>query len=239
MNNRDNVSVDWILKELNLSDLPVPQAMSILLSYVKDEQLALYFSASLCGTDTSNGYEVIEHDPDRVDFLIANGESVDHDGVLRLLDGNWWHQGPEQHLDVIKYQAGNEDFYPTEDTGMYLVPVKLPLLSFYGIRADVEKFKSKVVAPVTTTKKIKARRQPEERGAEKALALLARENAENISSYRKGDNKVNTAAFHRHILKLADEMGVEHGYLESIEDKINRALNHYELKEIPPDRIKS
>lgn len=243
MDTQEIVSIEWVLKELSLSDAPMPQAMSILLSYIEENYISIYFSASLQGTDASHGYEVIENGPDDVTFLIANAESVETDGTMRLLEGNYFNSGDGDFIDVIKYQFNGEDFFPTEVSGMFLEPVKLPFMSFHSPRTEVLDCKTKLDVKQSTGSKLKSKPLKGDVGAIKALALLAREKAEASRKFRT-DQKVNASAFKKHILELANkiidsETHDPEGYLKSLDDTVNKALKQYEIKEIPPDRIKN
>jgi hypothetical protein len=70
----------------------------------------------------------------------------------------------------------------------------------------------------------------------KALALLAREMADNKGGRFKSANKVNAKGFKDHILELAEHYEISDGYLKGLDDKLNQALNDLELKEIPPSK---
>jgi hypothetical protein len=242
VNSRDIVSIEWVLNELSLSDMPLPQAISILLSYVSNNRLPLYFNGSLLGTDATNGYEVIENGPDDVTFLIANGESYWHDGTLRLLGGNHFYRDSQHFIDVIKYQFNDEDFYSTEETGMFLVPAILPFLSFHCLRNEVLDSKSNLTSTQTTRSALNSKPFKGDVGALKALALLAREKAETSPKFRTGQ-KVNASEFKKHILNLANEIidretHDPEGLLKSLDDKIKKVLKQYEINEIPSGRIK-
>ena len=73
-------------------------------------------------------------------------------------------------------------------------------------------------------------------GSTKALALMAREMADNKGGRFKSANKVNAKGFKDHILELAEQYEISDGYLKSLDDKLNQALNDLELKEIPPSK---
>lgn len=72
-------------------------------------------------------------------------------------------------------------------------------------------------------------------GKVKALALLARELAENKPYSFIIGNKVNATAIKDHIIHLAKKNDVSIGYLKSLDDVLNFALKELDLNEIPPN----
>jgi hypothetical protein len=73
-------------------------------------------------------------------------------------------------------------------------------------------------------------------GKTKALALLARELAQDGPAKFRTGNKVNATAVKDHIISLAKSYEVSTGFLNSLDDVLNRALNDLDLKEIPSNQ---
>ena len=70
----------------------------------------------------------------------------------------------------------------------------------------------------------------------KALALLARDIADNGSAKYKSGNKVNASAFQEHILSLAEKYGTETVNLKSLGDKVKKALREHGLNDTTPKK---
>ncbi len=122
------------------------------------------------------------------------------------------------------------------------VSLELPIGDFYLDRDDFAAFKNRLNKPPSNS------RESDDHvdGPMKALALLARELAENSAKFRTG-NKVNSRAVKDHLLELAtmhhnggnaysaggntDSNPLSAG-LKSIDDKLNKALDVLVLKEI-------
>jgi hypothetical protein len=71
-----------------------------------------------------------------------------------------------------------------------------------------------------------------DQGLLKALALLAREMADNGGEKFKTGDQVNASAFKNHIISLADKHSVTTGQLKSLGDKVKKALNEHDLNDI-------
>ncbi len=75
-----NVSIERIIDQLQLESMPKPQALEILLQYVSEKDLRIYFIESLTGTDADEVYKPIYDNKGEVtDILIANGYSEIHE----------------------------------------------------------------------------------------------------------------------------------------------------------------
>ena len=228
-----NVSIEWVIDQLQLESMPKPQALEILLQYVSEKDLPIYFNESFTGTDANEAYELIyDNEGEVTDILIANGYSEIHEDKKQLIDAGLSFDGGHCAFHINKYLFNDRYYYPTEETGMYLKTVALGLDSFYCINDEVAKFKKTLGLPSDEKSVIKKNATIGEPGVRKALALLAREKAEN-TAYQKG-NSVNAKMFKDHILKLAIKYNISDGQLKSLDDKINETLKQLELKELPP-----
>jgi len=68
-------------------------------------------------------------------------------------------------------------------------------------------------------------------GVTKALALIAIEMANTKGGKFKSGDKVNASSFKDFVIQLAKNYGISQGYLSSLDDKLNKALNALDLKD--------
>jgi hypothetical protein len=238
MKNDNTVNISWVIKTLNLSEMPKAQALRILASYVCDGDLDMFVDENITGTDAV--YEVEEYEEVDGNFaggLIGNGFSYHHIGKKVVTGVDTYYANGIFGFIVNAYYFEEKRFYPTDVEGVWLRQKRIDEKLVYFDRAEVSLFASKLgVLPSSAPSKICAT----EPGVKKALALLAREKADlNPQSKFRKANSVNASGFRDHILTLAEKYleGEEpsrrdHG-LNSLDDKINEVLMKLDIKEIP------
>lgn len=227
MNESDLVSVDWVVIKLGLFDLPKKRAYEIIADYVTNGSFEMYFDESIVGTDATVDVEMVFDENERLTGgLIGNGYSTEQLGTKIATGVDAYHSEGQFKFAVNDYYFNEERFYPTDSEGIWHRQklVDVDLVSFDKDQVDL-------LGSSNNFGKSKA-----DHGLLKALALLAREMADKRGAKYKTGNKVNASGFKEHVLSLAKEYKVSVGLLNSLDDKVNQALNNFELKEIPPDK---
>ena len=227
MDKREHASIVWAVSKLGLSDLPKQHAYEIIANYVTNGCFEMYFDEPIVGTDATSDVEMVfEEHATAVGGLIGNGCSYDHHGTKTATGVNVAHSGGQFKFAVNDYHFQDERFYPTDSEGVWhrqkLVNVDL----VHFDRGQIDSFCS-----ANNFSQGKA-----DLGLLKALALLAREMADNGGVKFKTGNQVNASAFKNHILSLAERYDVKAGYLSSLDDKVKAALKHHELNGTFPDK---
>jgi hypothetical protein len=238
MKNDDNVNISWVIKTLNLSEMPNAQALRILASYVCDGNLDMFVDENIRGTDAV--YEVEEYEEVDGNFaggLIGNGFSYHHIGQKIVTGVDTYYANGIFGFIVNAYYFEDKRFYPTDVEGVWLRPKNIDEKLVYFDRAKVSLYASKLDVLPSSAPSKKCATEP---GVKKALALLALEKADlNPQSKFRKANSVNASGFRDHILTLADKyLHAEkpnsrvHG-LKSLDDKINEVLTMLDITEIP------
>ena len=226
------VSVDWVVNKLGLTDLPKKHLYQIIANYVTDGCFEMYFDEPVIGTDATEDVGMVcDGNGQLAGWSIENGYSIEHSGRKIAAGVDVDHSDGTFKFAVNDYYFHGERFYPTDSKGDWHRPkfVDVDLVSF-----DKNQINSFI--PSKNFSKAKG-----EQGLLKALALLAREMAENKGGKFKIKDKVNAKGFKDHILTLAKKYDISPGYLQSLNDKVNQALKDLELKglelkEIPPNK---
>jgi hypothetical protein len=236
----DTVNINWVIKTLNLSEMPKAQALRILASYVCDGDLDMFVDENITGTDAV--YEVEEYEEVDGNFaggLIGNGFSYHHIGQKIVTGVDTYYANGIFGFIVNAYYFEDKRFYPTDVEGVWLRPKNIDEKLVYFDRAKVSLYASKLDVLPSSAPSKKCATEP---GVKKALALLAREKAdlypEPQFKFRMA-NSVNASGFRDHILTLAQKYledeepsSRDHG-LNSLDDKISEVLIKWDIKEIP------
>jgi hypothetical protein len=234
----DTVNTNWVIKTLNLSEMPKAQALRILASYVCDGNLDMFVDENIRGTDAV--YEVEEYEEVDGNFaggLIGNGFSYHHIGQKIVTGVDTYYANGIFGFTVNAYYFEDKMFYPTDLEGVWLRQKNIDEKLVYFNRAKVSLYASKLDVLPSSAPSKKCATEP---GVKKALALLALEKADlNPQSKFRKANSVNASGFRDHILTLADKyLHAEepnsrvHG-LKSLDDKINEVLTMLDITEIP------
>lgn len=226
MNESDLVSVDWVVTKLGLFDLPKKRAYEIIADYVTNGSFEMYFDESIVGTDATVDVEMVFDENERLTGgLIGNGYSTEQLGTKIATGVDAYHSEGQFKFAVNDYYFNEERFYPTDSEGIWhrqkLVDVDL---------ASFDKGQVDSLGSSNNFGKGKA-----DQGLLKALALLAREMADNSDGFKTG-NKVNANAFKDHVLFLAEHYEISDGYLRSLGDKVKKVLKDLDLNDTPPDK---
>lgn len=217
--NKDNfVSTDWVLKKLGFDEMPIKLAFESIVDLVSNNEINLYFEKFTIGTDAK--YEIeMQYQADGV-FLgpfIGNGYSYPHYDMklATALCVSDRHNTPPKFA-IQQYSIDDKLFYVTDNEGIWNCDKSLNAEEAYFDKKQIESLSKNRVKSID--------------GKTKALALLAREMAENGSPKFRTGNKVNATAIKDHILFLAKKYDVPDGYLKSLDDVLNQALNELDLK---------
>jgi hypothetical protein len=226
VNENDLVSVEWVVNKLGLSALPKKRAYEIIADYVTNGSFEMYFDELVVGTDAIEDVGMVcDGNGQFVGWSIENGYSSEHDGIKVAGGVNADHSGDRFNFAINDYYFNEERFYPTDSEGIWhrqkLVDVDL---------ASFDKGQVDSLGSSNNFGKGKA-----DQGLLKALALLAREMADNSDGFKTG-NKVNANAFKDHVLFLAEHYEISDGYLRSLGDKVKKVLKDLDLNDTPPDK---
>ena len=219
-------SIAWVVSKLRLSDLPKKHAYEFIADNVTNGCFEMYFDEPVIGTDATDDVGMVcDGKGQLVGWSIENGFSFEHLGRKVAAGSDVDHSDGQFKFVVNDYYFNDERFYPSDSEGVWHrpIPIDVDLVSFD---------KSQVNSFVSSNNF----NQPKnEQGILKALALLARDLAENNGAKFKTGNKVNALAFKKHILSLANKYEISDGYLKSLNDKVNQALKDLDLNDIPPN----
>jgi hypothetical protein len=223
MDKKEQVSIVSTVSKLGLSDLPKQHAYEIIANYVTSGCFEMYFDEPIVGTNATADVEMVfEGNETAVGGLIANGYSYEHDGTKTATGVDTAHSRGLFTFVVNDYYFQDERFYPTDSEGIWhrqkLVNVDL----VHFDRSQIDSFCS-----VKNFSKGKA-----DQGLLKALALLAREMADNGGAKFKTGSQVNASAFKNHIISLAKKHSVTTSQLKSLDDKVKTALKEHDLNDL-------
>ena len=223
MDKKEQVSIVSTVSKLGLSDLPKQHAYEIIANYVTSGCFEMYFDEPIVGTNATADVEMVfEGHETAVGGLIGNGYSYEHDGTKTATGVDTAHSRGLFTFVVNDYWFQDERFYPTDSEGIWhrQKPVNVDLVHFD--RSQIDSFCS-----VKNFSKGKA-----DQGLLKALALLAREMADNSGEKFKTGDQVNASAFKNHIISLAENYDVTTSQLKSLDDKVKTALKEHDLNDL-------
>jgi hypothetical protein len=224
MNNSDNeslVSVDYVIKKLGLQDSPEQIALEKICELVSNDNIDLYFNEPTYGTDCTHEIELqFDDDGTPMGALIGNGYSFHHNDqrLKQSLSLCLSSISPSPSFAVQQYLYDDKKYYVTDNEGTWAQDKHLKPQNVFFNKEQVNsiaKNNSNKIDSVT-----------------KALALIARDIAETKGGKFKSGNKVNAKSFKDHVIELANKYEISDSYLSSLDDKLNKALNALDLKEI-------
>jgi hypothetical protein len=253
------VSIERAIIELSLSDMSLIGALRTIQLYAEYDGLNIYFDETVIGsksdtpigeqftysTGTANDgteYKITDFDymacvgsNDLIE-LGANKKLVISYQILEI-------NGEYQFSVSLLSQDGVDYFIPSQDQ-ISTIALELPIEDFYFDRDEFLAFNNRLQTP-----SLKNQQDDNKVSAPmKALALLARDLAENSQKFKNGNN-VNASAVKKHLLALAESHhqqgnaystgGANNGNrlsigLKSIDDSLNKALDDLDLKIILP-----
>lgn len=239
-----NVDLELAISELGMDDMPVIRALKTLLMYSSDYGLNIYFDDSVIGIDSSIMIGENFHGDDDfgnrelIDIRVAaSDQMVIVDGPKCVVNAHAYFDGDasSHHIAIFRFSQNDVDYFIPDDSGAKLVDISLDQNCLYFDKDELLNFKEEMDRDNRSKPKLKPSKQTDNisSGALKALVLLAREKAIQSSKFRSA-NKVNALAFKNHIVDLANTTeGISDHGLKSLNDKLNKALDKYDLQEIP------
>ena len=245
------VHLDLAIKELNLDKMPITRAINTLLLYAWHDDLPIYFNECAQGIDSSIPFgEVFNNDVDvAVDFEVADQKDIKIIHGAKVI-GNAFVSIDKSiaYVVVNNFSYNKENYNMIDDSGTQASNLSIKYTELYLKREELLNFKESFSNGGKTNKLTPTPQKSQTiTGEVKALALLAREKALSSEAYKTGD-KVSASAFKNHIIKLAEKHYKEEkdskdlksllSGLRSLDDKINKALNNLDLKQIIPNQDK-
>lgn len=215
------VSVDYVIKKLGFQDTAYKIALQKICEFISNEGIDLYFNEPTHGTDCKQDIEMLfDNDGNSMGALIGNGYSYLHNDkpLKKSLSLYLSSISPNPCFAIQQYLYNDNKFYVTDNEGTWAREKHLkPENAFFDKEQikSIAKYNSNNIDGVT-----------------KALALIARDMAETKGGKFKSGNKVNASSFKNFVIQLAKNYDIPQGYLSSLDDKLNKALNELDLKEI-------
>jgi len=244
------VHLDLAIEELNLDNMPIISAIRTLLLYARDDDLPIYFNEEAQGIDINIPFgEIIDENGVSIDFEVADQDDIKNISGSKIISNAFVSINESPPYVVINSFSHNKINYNIiNDSGSQASDLSIEYTELYLKREELLNFKEGFSNGRRIRKPSPAPQNSQKiTGEAKALALLAREKALSNPAYKSG-NKVNASAFKDHIIKLAEqhykkELNPENfkpllSGLGSVDDKINKALKHYDLKQISPNQDK-
>ena len=230
------VYLDSAIYVLEIADMPRTSALKTILLYHQYDNLPLYSDS--CKSIISAEESDIEFIEDNEGFLCtivdkSNEIHISTDNI-RLSDALLVDSPDGRHsIHFSKFSHNGATCFSLSDDNQTIAFTSISTDNVYCDRDELKAFISHLSAssqPPTTPQK--ASRGREEENLLKALALLARDYADNNTSFRKG-SKVSALAIKDLIVTLANQYHVKTYGLNSIDDKLNSVLDDLGLKNIP------
>jgi len=232
--NNDKISIEAVVNKLGQKDSPRSMSMQFV-SFLaqKDDGLRIYYDADILGTEALSDLEPIftrpanNEEPELDKLLIGNGTSAVMAGTKRLSQVFFPKIDGDYVLAINRFSIDGVEYYSCEETGMFLRHEYISLDDAYCLSKEVDEVCNRIDTRGLPPSNKLTRTEP---GLRKAVALLAREKADESQTFRIG-RKVNARALKNHILTLAKEHFLNDAYLKSIDDKLNEILDEFDLKE--------
>ncbi len=215
------------IEELGLTRMSAAGALHTLYLYFQYDGLPLYFDDTVIGTEADHELEPTSNS----ELLIANGTSEECSyGKKRVLEAFHTNSSDRYFLTVSRFQYKDAAYYPCDKAGMILNPFPLDTSGIYFDRQELANFRKRLGEGFIENKPNSETNY--EKGEFKALALLAREMAEEGTTKFAINGKVNSHTVMEHLLKLSINYHISDRGLKKIDDKINKALDHHDLKHV-------
>lgn len=206
MNVSEIISIDKVISRLELSEYPIQQAYVIIAEYVNRRNFDLYFDVPVRGATFNEG----------------PGKSAIHLGRKKAFVVNANDFDEKLEFFVHEYIYENAFYFPTNSLATSPSIKEIPALQVYCDSEQIEAF----------AKKTRVRKAKGDQNLLKALALLARDLADNGPSKFSKNCQVNASGFKKHVLGLAERYEISDQGLRGLDDKLNDALAHHDLKDL-------
>lgn len=229
------ISIDTLISDLRLDHMPFMLALKTILLFTKHYGLPICFDEdveSVLDADEETGPWFDENNI-RLDFRDSGYWIPLLEGPKRIYDARPYQSeiNGEYRLLVSCISQDGKYYYMPHESGVDLTELDLDLDSFYceidALEAFIKRMDINKQPDATAT----VTPRPTRSGAFKALALLARETAEQKLAYRNGET-VNASAYKDHILTLAEKYGQTDSGLKTLDDEISKSLKHLDIKEL-------
>lgn len=225
----EKVNLELAINVLNLSSLPLELALNTIISYSNSGWLSLYFNKQSEGLPHKSSFGNIYNE---------NDELIDWEPIDTSLIKDFNSTTPkkivtahcskgDEFIKIYSWEVTNEIFVHVDTTNQQQDTIDISLDDIYILKEDLTNFEPSNIQAVSSSSSTSTPVSNEM----KALALIARELSDTRKKFQNG-KKVNASSVKEYLITLADKYNVSQHGLKSIDDKLNRALNHFELNNI-------
>lgn len=229
--------MELAIAEFEMEKLNKMLAVRTLLMYSFDFNLPLYFINQTIGIEEGIHIgEEFDNNGDFVGMSIANAEDLKEVyGAKRVERAYVFSRSSSStsdeesiYVSIRMFSKDDVIYNIADEGGDKFLDIDVKYEELYFNKEELNAFKK---AMESTDKQTT---QPQYKdislsGEMKALALVAREMADQSDKYKTG-NRVNSSAVQSHIIQLATEHEISTSGLRSLDDKLNKALDHHDLK---------
>ena len=230
----DKITLKKAIEELDLYKASEISALNTLLYFTTQLKTPIWFNHDIDGYEVGKPLDEITDDHNEITGVMPCEEVsfFKNETSLIATTGNcFWENG--HFISVSSFRHNNINYNTVEETQQWLESQAFRIECFYIKKEDFLTLFNKLQNDNNekTSKSTRAISNANSDSVLKALALIAKEYAEDNHSYRKG-NQVNSSAFRRHLLKLAVKYNVSTNGLKKIDDKINPMLEDLDINEL-------
>ncbi len=228
------ICFDQAIQEFRLTDLKPQQAIKAILNCSLFDKLPIYFNINIEAVSIENYFgNQYDENHDFVDFIPpVYASSQELAGEKQILNTDF--RQINENVVITRFLKNGSTYLIPNETEEYTGEQVIKYSDLYIKREHLVKYNnyfSQVKILERATKQATLEADGSSKNLLKALALLAREKAENGEGYKKGQ-KVNAKAFKDRIIYLARKYDISTNGLKSIADKINPVLIELDIKEI-------
>jgi len=235
------LSFEAALEFLGLSRAPVQIAHRAIFEQVNAGNLKIYVEAiksTVC--EATDEPEELKNDKGEVEsYLLGFSEPTYLMEECTIKSVSWAEYDKEITICVLQvFDSKGKKFYCCDESAMFFEYARISSREFYFKESELKNLITQDGSFVSFSNQSKTQLTGS-KALPKALALLAREMAENHASFRDG-NKVNASAFKRHIINLAekyiDNEKDSASYLKSINSILTNTLDELDIRVIKEEK---
>jgi len=223
--------------ELKLDNHSHGEAIKRLLQYAQYDGLKIHIYSEIIGYDvkkplTQTIGPMGEDSHVMIDEDVSYIKSSD-DSIIFTSGSYDINQDEPRYISVFTFLQNNIEYYSVNESEQFIYSTKIKEDNFHIYREDLQEFILSMKKDISLNDLKRANTIPTEEADSviRALTLLAVSLAETSGTYKTG-TKVNASRFKDHIIELAKKYKKSQHGLKSIDDKINKQLDHLDLKDL-------
>lgn len=140
------IEIEELITVFGLNQMPVSRALKIIMAYSDHDNLPLYFDTPIYGSNINNHFEEIKDMEGDITKVMASGQSSLFNTRKQVVAATVVTDQNETDFKLLisMFSDDGDEYYPIDETGMWVEFESFHPNSFYCTRDELDKFISKM-----------------------------------------------------------------------------------------------